>query len=308
MPKKKSIAKPKKTVGETRAKTSTKASSKTASKSKVSTAKKPVKKPAKKATSKPTKKVAKKSSTKGTTKAKVTSKASSTSTTTSSSSNGIGQLNETALHAALKHYCASADAEFEVKLDGYYIDVVEKNLLIEIQTRNFSAIKPKLKKLLTKHKLLLVHPIAKEKWILKQDGDDVSRRKSPKRGKVLDIFDELIRIPELVKHKNFSLQVLLISSEESRLVRPKVKWRDKGWTPTGKRLLEVHESHLFKTKKDYVNLLPKDLPSPFTTADLVKTMKVNKALASKIAFCLRKMGIVKVSGKQGRFTSYKLNP
>ena len=306
VPKKKSVAKHKKTASKTRAKTSTKASSKTASKSKVSTTKKTVKKPAKKTTSKLTKKVTKKSSTTGT--SKVTSKASSTSTTTSSSSNGIGQLNETALHAALKHYCASADAEFEVKLDGFYIDVVEKNLLIEIQTRNFSAIKPKLKKLLTKYKLLLVHPIAKEKWILKQDGDDVSRRKSPKRGKVLDIFDELIRIPELVKHKNFSLQVLLISSEESRLVRPKVKWRDKGWTPTGKRLLEVHESHLFKTKKDYVNLLPKDLPSPFTTADLVKTMKVNKGLASKIAFCLRKIGIAKVTGKQGRFTSYKLNP
>ena len=38
-----------------------------------------------------------------------------------------------------------------------------------------------------------------------------------------------------------------------------------------------------KTKKDFIALLPKDLPSPFTTADLVKTMKVNKALASKIA-------------------------
>jgi len=224
----------------------------------------------------------------------------------SASSTGIGQLNETELHAALKQYCASDSASFEVKLEGYFIDVVEDNLLIEIQTRNFSAIKPKLKKLIKQHKLRLVHPIAKEKWLVKLDGDKVTKRKSPKRGKLEDIFNELIRIPELVKHKNFELEVLLISSEEKRIVTPKVKWRDKGWKPAGKRLLEVHESHLFKTKKDYVKLLPKSLPSPFTTADLVKTMAVNKALASKIAFCYRKMGFVKTCGKQGRFIAYKL--
>ncbi len=296
MVKKKSVSKSKKVA----AKPSTKTSKKAASKAKGNKA-------VKKTSTISKKKAVKKTSTVVKKKPK-TAKASSSSVPTDGKSNGIGQLNETELHAALKHYCASPKAQFEVKLDGYFIDVVEDDLLIEIQTRNFSAIKPKLKKLLAKHKLRLVHPIAQEKWILKQDGDDFSRRKSPKRGKLEHIFDELIRIPELVKHKNFSLQVLLISSEESRLVRPKVKWRDKGWTPTGKRLLEVYESHLFKSKKDYINLLPKDLPSPFTTADLVKTMKVNKALASKIAFCLRKMGFAKVCGKQGRFTSYKLNP
>ena len=304
MVKKKSVPKPKKVSAKTPKKTVSKVKGSTTKK----TAKKTTKETTKKTSSKTRKKLVKKTSTTVTKKAKIKGEktASPANILSSSSSSGIGQLNETDLHAALKHYCASAEASFEVKLDGYFIDVVEEDLLIEIQTRNFSAIKPKLKKLLSKHKIRLVHPIAQEKWIVKQDGDEVSRRRSPKRGKVEHIFDELIRIPELVKHKNFSLEVLLISSEESRLVRPKVKWRDKGWTPTGKRLLEVFESHLFNSKQDYLNLLAKDLPSPFTTADLVKTMKVNKALASKIAFCFRKMELIKPCGKEGRYIAYKL--
>lgn len=298
---------------------SSKTSAKTSDKKVASTQvkKKPrVKAPTKKAASKKTSSnnVIEKSTIKTTAKKlptkKLSTKTSSSKTSSKNksapSTNGIGQLNETELHAALKEYCASDKATFEVKLEGYFIDVVEKDLLIEIQTRNFSAIKPKLKKLLRKHKLRLVHPIAQEKWLVKQDGDKISRRKSPKRGKLEHIFDELIRIPELVKHKNFSLEVLLISSEENRLVIPKRRKRDKGWKPTGKRLLEVHESYLFKNKSDFIKLLPKELPSPFTTADLVKTMGVNKALASKIAFCYRKMGYAKVCGKQGRFIAYKI--
>ena len=91
---------------------------------------------------------------------------------------GIGTLQERSLHARIKELYNTPDAEVEVKIDGYFIDVVQGDLLIEIQTRKFSAIKSKLRKLMQNHPVRLVHPIAKDKWVVRQteDGEEVLRR------------------------------------------------------------------------------------------------------------------------------------
>ncbi len=52
----------------------------------------------------------------------------------------IGTLNEKPLHAALKEYYAKPDDQFEVSVDGFVIDIVQGDLLIEIQTGNFASI------------------------------------------------------------------------------------------------------------------------------------------------------------------------
>jgi hypothetical protein len=91
----------------------------------------------------------------------------------------IGQLNEQPLHAALKAYYAHPDAQTEVLVDGYHVDVVRDGTLIEIQTGNFSAIKRKLGDLVPHHPLRLVYPIAVEKWILKYGGEGGGRQTSP---------------------------------------------------------------------------------------------------------------------------------
>jgi hypothetical protein len=54
---------------------------------------------------------------------------------------GIGLLNEKPLHASLKQWYARPGDRFEVPVDGFVIDVVRDDLLIEIQTRNFSSLK-----------------------------------------------------------------------------------------------------------------------------------------------------------------------
>ena len=82
-------------------------------------------------------------------------------------SSQIGTLNEKPLHASLKKWYAGRGDRFEVSVDGYVIDLVRDDLLIEIQTRNFGAIKRKLVDLTTRHKVRLVYPIAQQKWIVK---------------------------------------------------------------------------------------------------------------------------------------------
>ena len=60
---------------------------------------------------------------------------------------GIGLLNEQPLHAALKSWYAQGGARFEVQVDGFVVDVVQGDLLVEIQTSNFSAVKEKVRAL-----------------------------------------------------------------------------------------------------------------------------------------------------------------
>jgi hypothetical protein len=76
-------------------------------------------------------------------------------------------MQETKLHSALKDYYSIPGAAQEVLVDGFWIDVVQDDLLIEIQTRNFAAIRNKLIALVEKHPVRLVHPIAQEKWIVR---------------------------------------------------------------------------------------------------------------------------------------------
>ncbi len=81
-------------------------------------------------------------------------------------SNGINTYNEKPLHAALKQVYALPGDQVEVKVDGYIIDLVRGDLLIEIQTGSFSPLKNKLARLVDTHPLRLVYPVPLEKWIL----------------------------------------------------------------------------------------------------------------------------------------------
>jgi hypothetical protein len=219
----------------------------------------------------------------------------------------IGTLNENPLHAALKAWYARPDDQIEVPVDGFIIDIVRGELLVEIQTRNFSSIKRKIATLTAHHPVRLVYPIAREKWIVKLKGEGpgrLSRRKSPKRGAFEHVFAELVRFPELLPHPNFSLEVLLIQEEEDRRYDGKRGWRRKGWVTHERRLLEVVGGRLFETAEDMGSLIPAELAEPFTTANLAAAIGKPRWLAQKMAYCLREMGTIAAVGKRGNAILY----
>ena len=219
----------------------------------------------------------------------------------------IGSLNEKPLHSALKTWYAQPADEFEVSLDGYVIDIVRDDLLIEIQTKSFSSMKRKLLKLTEDHKVRLVHPIAERKWIVRLDEDGMtrlSRRKSPKHGCVEDVFDELVSFPQLLIHPNFSLEVLLIHEEELRVHDQRRGWRRKGWVIQERRLIDVIDSHIYQMPSDMAVFTPDNLPIPFTTADLADITGRPRRLAQKMAYCLKGMGTIVPVGKQGNAVCY----
>ncbi|MHB1382133.1 MAG: hypothetical protein ACYCXJ_07930, partial [Thermoleophilia bacterium] len=221
----------------------------------------------------------------------------------------IGLLNEKPLHASLKEWCSKPGDRFEVKLDRFVIDIVRDGLLLEIQTGNFASMRNKLRALVREHRVRLVYPIAREKWIVKlpkADGDGVTRRKSPKRGRVEDMFGEMVSFPQLLAEPNFSLEVLLINEEETRRHDEKGGWRRRGWATDERRLLEVVESRLFRDAADLRALIPEAIGESFTTADMAEAMGIRRELAQRMAYCLRQAGVVELTGKRGRSNLYRV--
>jgi hypothetical protein len=219
---------------------------------------------------------------------------------------GIGLLNEKPLHAALKKWYAEPGDQFEVPVDGFIIDIVRGDLLLEIQTRSFASIKSKLTKLVRSHQIRLIYPIAQEKWIVQlatDDGRAATRRKSPKRGRVEDLFRDMVSIPRLISSRNLSLEVLMIREEEARRYAGRRKWRRRGWVIAERRLLEVVGRRLFDKPADRLALLPEGF-EPFTARDLAEAMAMTLELAQKMAYSLREAKLVKLIGRRERANLY----
>ncbi len=220
---------------------------------------------------------------------------------------GIGTLQERSLHASLKELYDSPATQSEVEVDGFIIDIVQNDLLIEIQTRNFSAIKKKLAKLMKKHRVRLVHPIAEEKIIIHQDskGRVIGKRKSPKRGTIANIFEEMVRLPTFLINTNFELEVILTREEEIRIKDGNGSWRRRGWSIYDHHLVEIIDRQLFQKPEDMLSLIPKTITEPFTTRSLSEEIMISQKLAQKMTYCMKKMKILKMVGKQGNAFLYE---
>ena len=218
-------------------------------------------------------------------------------------------MNEHSLHSEIKNWYSLPGDKFEVKIDDFIVDIVRNALLIEIQTRNFSAIKMKLTKLLRNHEIRLVYPIPQLKWIVQvtKSGEVIRRRKSPRKGRLVDLFYELINTPSLVKEENFSLEVLMIEEEELRCNDGKGSWRRRGTSIKDRRLITVNSRTLFKNEKDFQRFLPNYLIDPFTNKEFAKLSGISINLARRITYCLRKMGAITPTGKKGKELIFKVS-
>lgn len=219
---------------------------------------------------------------------------------------GIGLVNEKPLHASLKQWYAQPGDRFEVPVDGFVIDIVRDDVLLEIQTRHFGAIKAKLATLVSSHRVRLIYPIAREKWIVQSpvDGSGFpTRRKSPKQGRVEDLFRELVGIPRLLSHQNFSLEVLLTREEETRRFDRR-RWRTRGWVTEERRLLDVVDRRVFEGPASWLALLPART-EPFTSRELATAIGVRLDLAQKMTYSMRHAGLLEPAGKRGRATLYR---
>lgn len=225
----------------------------------------------------------------------------------------IGTLGEKSLHAALKTWYARPGDQIECVVGGYHIDLVRTDdsptpLLVEFQTASFGSMKAKLTRLLPDYRVHLVHPVSVERRIILLDGETghiVSSRRSPKRGRVEEVFRELVAFPQWMLHPNFSLEVLLVRDEEIRKADGRGSWRRKRQSIADRRLLEVIASARWSTPEDLGALLPAHLPEPFTVRELAAATGMDKPLAGKAAYCLREMNAITLAGRRGKAYVYQ---
>jgi hypothetical protein len=209
---------------------------------------------------------------------------------------------ESSLHSAIKKWCLLEGDKTEARVDNFIVDIKRGDLLIEIQTENFSAIKPKLLRLLNDHKVRIIHPIARTKWIVYKtaNGEVSGRRLSPKKGRITNLFSELIRIPTLFSSDNLSVEVLMIEVEEIWRNDGKGSWRRRGASVEDRKLIRVFEEKVFENRASFLELLPSNLPDPFSNNDLARRLKIGVGQSRKVTYALRKMGAIAHVGHRGK--------
>ncbi len=220
---------------------------------------------------------------------------------------------ETSLHRELKQIYADDAACCEVRLDGYRIDAVRDGTLIEIQHGSLAALRRKLEDLLAaRHRVLIVKPIIHRKLLIQLDergGTETGRRYSPKRGGVLDVFQELVYLARVFPHPRLAVEVAVCDIEERRYPRATRRKRRR-WGPTHRvddqRLVAIHATYRLATKRDLLAFLPPSLPQKFHTGHLAEGLGVPRWIAQKMAYCLRHCGAMQPAGKQGNAVLYRV--
>jgi hypothetical protein len=212
----------------------------------------------------------------------------------------IGTLNEGALHAQLKDWYRRPGDLLEQPVGAYVIDLVRGDLLVEFQTGGFAPLRRKLALLAEAHPIRVVAPIPVVRRIVKlsDEGEILSTRRSPKRGRAEDIFARLVSIPALLCLPGFELEVVLIDLDELRVHRPGKAYRRRGWVVTGRRLVAVNETRLLASPADAAGMLPSELPEEFDTSELAQAAGIDRRLAQQMAYCLRAMGVLEPAGKR----------
>ena len=214
---------------------------------------------------------------------------------------------ETSLHRQLKELYAPDASLQEVQIDGYRIDAVADGRLIEIQFSSLGAIRPKIRTLLKTHDVLVVKPLAARKYLIKRNrkqGKIVSKRYSPKRETVYNLFDDLVHFVDLFPHPRLTLEVVLTEQEEHRVTVRKRRARSKDYRTVDRTLRSVQDRLELRTISDLLALLPHNLPEPFSTEDIARLAEIPRWLAQKMAYCLRKTGAATIAGKRGNAVLY----
>ncbi len=214
---------------------------------------------------------------------------------------------ETSLHRALKEqYAAGGSGNPEVSVAGFRIDAVDgAGRLVEIQSGPLGPLRRKLGELLPQHRIRIVKPVALRRRIVRRsrrDGPNLSARCSPKRGALMDVFDDLMGVVSVFPHANLEIEILEVTIDEVRV--PRRRWP--GYSVADRILGTIHGATTLRRAADLWRLLPGcgRRREPFTTFELAQEIERPVWFAQRVAYCLRQSGAVRLVGKSGNRRIY----
>jgi hypothetical protein len=223
-------------------------------------------------------------------------------------SGGIGTLGEKTLHSVLKNYFEQEQSRHEIKVGRYVADIVTENGIIEIQTRQFSALRQKLACFLEQSDVTVVYPVAQTKWLLWIDeatGEITKKRRSPKLGQPYEIFYELYQIRTLLEHPRLRLCIVLLELEEYRTLNGWSRDKKKGSTRYDRIPVDIADEVCIDGPDDYIKLIPEALESSFTVKDFKSASGLSLYASGLALNVLHSVGVVVRTGKKGNAYVYE---
>lgn len=213
---------------------------------------------------------------------------------------------ETSLHRELtERYGPGSGGRREVSLHGFRVDAVGGDgVVVEVQSGALGPLRGKLNRLLPAIPVRVVKPVVMARRLVRRtrrDGADLSSRRSPKRGAVVDVFDDLVGLARVFPHPNLEIEVLAVVVDEVRL--PRRRWP--GFVVADRALRAVVGRTGLRSPADLWGLLPGGLGDvPFTTRELAEALGRPLDFAQRVAYCLRLTGAASATGKHGNRRVY----
>lgn len=218
---------------------------------------------------------------------------------------GIGELSEKTLHRIIKNLYESNSLNQEIKIGNYYVDVLNNNNIIEIQTKQFNKLRKKLEYFLSlnKYTINIIYPIFTSKMIYLLDDDKVIKSyKSPKKLHIPEVFYELYKIKSFLNNTSITITLLLLEIDEYR----QVSNNRKGYICYDRIPKKLIDEIILNNNNDYLSLLPKELEEEFTSKDLSLLTKTDIKYVNKMLNVLKYLNVVEVIGKDGKKYIYKV--
>ena len=223
---------------------------------------------------------------------------------------GIGRLGEKTIHRTLKHYFEPDSSYHEVKYGPMVCDIKKDGEIIEIQTRSFDRLIPKLRSYLLSNSVTVVYPIIENKTIFRIDvnsGETISLRRSSKKGNFIDALAEIAKLREFIPNENLRILLVFIDATEARMDGKTVRVGRKRTEKLDAIPTSINSIIELDGVEDYRVLLPENLPNEFGSKDFEKLTKLhNINLHAALAFFL-KMGFFNRDKRGGRCYIYTLN-
>ncbi len=222
---------------------------------------------------------------------------------------GIGTLSEKTVHAVLKRYLVPNEKCHEIKCGRYVADILYGGEIMEIQTAGFNRLRGKLEEFLKDYDVTVVYPIPHKKWLVwidKETGEFTEKRRSPKVGSYYEAFYELYKIKMFLKESRLHFRLLLIDVEEYRLLDGYSQDKKRGSHRYDRIPVELYEDKLINEYKDFKELVPEDLASPFTVKDFQKKTKLSLKKAGTAVNVLSYLGVIKQVGKERNAYLYEV--
>ncbi len=224
--------------------------------------------------------------------------------------NGIGTFSEKNVHRTLKYYFEPDESKHEINYMGSVADIRNEEGIIEIQTRSFGNLIPKLERFLDNDRVTVVYPIIENRTIFRFDpesGETKTPRKSRKKGRHSDALAEIALIRRFIPHKNLRILLVLIDATETRLLSGRMKVGRKRTEKINCIPTSLNSVVSLEKESDYYLLLPEGLPESFSSYEFERISGLKHIGSHGALMLLMQLGILSRRRGDGRSYIYSIN-